>query len=63
MGFNSGRNDLNLIKEHFAELLADTTDKVQVEKMANTTMFMKTSGFHFVDIINYLAPARRMTSG
>lgn len=63
MGFNSGRNDLNLIKEHFAELLADTTDKVQVEKTANTTMFMKTSGFHFVDIINYLAPARRMTSG
>lgn len=63
MGFNSGRNNLNLIKEHFAELLADTTDKVQVEKTANTTMFMKTSGFHFVDIINYLAPARRMTSG
>ena len=28
LGFNCGRYDLNLIKEHFAELLADTTSKV-----------------------------------
>ena len=27
LGFNSGRYDLNLIKEHFAELLAATTKK------------------------------------
>ena len=32
LGFNCGRYDLNLIKEHFAELLADTTSKVQVDK-------------------------------
>ena len=32
LGFNCGRYDLNLIKEHFAELLADTTSKVQVAK-------------------------------
>ena len=42
LGFNCGRYDLNLIKEHFAELLANTTSKVQVAKKANTTMFMKT---------------------
>jgi len=42
-GFNCGRYDLNLIKEHFAELLAYTSGKVQVAKKANTTMFMKTS--------------------
>ena len=56
LGFNCGRYDLNLIKEHFAELLADTTAKVQVGKKANTTMFMKTNGSRFVDIINYLGP-------
>ena len=32
LGFNSGRYDLNLIKEHFAELLVDTTKKVFVAK-------------------------------
>ena len=55
-GFNCGRYDLNLIKEHFAELLADTTGKVHVAKNANTTMFMKTNGFIFLDIINYVGP-------
>ena len=56
LGFNCGRYDLNLIKEHFAELLADTTSKVQVAKRAKTTMFIKTDGFLFLDIINYLGP-------
>ena len=56
LGFKCGRYDLNLIKEHFAELLADTTSKVQVAKKANTTMFMKTDHFLFLDIINYLGP-------
>ena len=55
-GFNCGRYDLNLIKEHFAELLVDTTGKVHVAKKANTTMFMKTNGFIFLDIINYVGP-------
>jgi len=54
--FNSGRYDLNLIKDHFVELLANITANVQVGKNANTTMFMKTSGFCFVDLINYLGP-------
>ena len=56
LGFNCGHYDLNLIKEHFAELLANTTNKVQVAKKANTTMFMKTEHFRFLDIINYLGP-------
>ena len=34
LGFNCGQYDLNLIKKHFAELLADTTAKVQVGKKA-----------------------------
>ena len=56
LGFNCGQYDLNLIKEHFAELLADMTVKLQVGEKANTTMFIKTAGFRFVDIINYLGP-------
>ena len=56
LGFNCGRYDLNLIKGHFAELLADTTGKVQVAKRAKRTMFMKTKDFIFLDIINYLGP-------
>ena len=56
LGFNCGRYDLNLIKKHLAELLAGTTKKVQVAKKANTTMFMKTEHFRFLDIINYLGP-------
>ena len=30
--------------------------KVQVRKNVNKTMYMKTNGFRFVDIINYLGP-------
>lgn len=56
LGFNCGRYDLNLIKEHFVELLADTMAKVQVGKKANMMMFMKTNGFPFVDIINSIRP-------
>ena len=56
LSLNCGRYDLNLIKEHFAELLAETTRKVQVAKKANTTIFMKTDHFLFLDIINYFGP-------
>ena len=54
LGFNCGRYHLNLITEHFAELLAGTASKVQAAKNANTTMFMNTDHFLFLDIINYL---------
>ena len=56
LGFNSGTYDLNLIKKYFAEKLADTTNKVRVAKNGNKIMFILTSGFRFLDIINYLAP-------
>ena len=55
-GFNSGTYDLNLIKKYFAERLADTTNKVRVAKNGNKIMFLLTSGFRFLDIINYLGP-------
>ena len=56
LGFNSGTYDLNLIKNYFAERLANTTNKVRVAKHGNKIMFLLTSGFRFLDIINYLGP-------
>ena len=56
LGFNSGQYDLNLIKKHFAEKLAVTTNKVRVAKHGNKIMFLLTSGFRFLDIMNYLGP-------
>ena len=56
LGFNSGTYDLNLIKNNFAERLANTTNKVRVAKNGNKIMFLLTSGFRFLDIINYLGP-------
>ena len=57
--FNCGHYNFNLIKEHFKELLANTTSKIQIGKKVNTTMFIKTNGYLFVDIINYLGPGTR----
>ena len=56
LGFNSGKYDLNLIRKYFAEVLADTEEKVKVAKNGRKIMFMSTSDFKFLDIINYLAP-------
>ena len=56
LGFNSGRYDLNLIREHFAECLSDTTRKVRVAKNGNKIMFILTNGFRFLDTMNYLGP-------
>ena len=56
LGFNSGRYDLNLIREHFAERLSDTTGKVRVAKNGNKIMFILSKNFRFLDIINYLGP-------
>ena len=54
LGFNSGRYDLNPIKEHFTERLADTTEKLKGSKKASTTMFMLTTEIRFLYGIKYL---------
>ena len=56
LGFNSGKYDLNLIRKHFAELVADTADRVTVAKNGNKIMFILTKNSRFLDIINYLGP-------
>ena len=54
-GFNSGRYDINMIKEYFVSDLAIISD-VNVAKKENSYMFLSTPNFKFLDIKNYLAP-------
>jgi len=56
IGFNSGKYDLNLIKQYFVEKLADTCTKVKVATQGSKTMFIITPEFKFLDVMNYLAP-------
>jgi len=56
LGFNSGKYDLNLIKQYFVEKLADTCSKVKVATQGSKTMFIITPEFKFLDVINYLGP-------
>ena len=54
-GFNSGRYDINMIKEYFVKNLAIISD-VNVAKKENSYMFLSAPNFKFLDIKNYLAP-------
>ena len=54
-GFNSGRYDINMIKEYFVKNLAEISD-VKVAKKENSYMFLSLPNFKFLDIKNYLAP-------
>jgi len=56
LGFNSGKYDLNLIKQYFVEKLADACTKVKVATQGSKTMFIITPEFKFLDVINYLGP-------
>ena len=54
-GFNSGRYDINMIKEYFVKNLAEISN-VNVAKKENSYMFLSTPKFKFLDIKSYLAP-------
>ena len=54
-GFNSGRYDINMIKEYFVKDLAEISN-VNVAKKENSYMFLSLPNFKFLDIKNYLAP-------
>ena len=54
-GFNSGRYDLNTIKEYFVKNIAEISN-VNVAKKGNSYMFLSTPNFKFLDIKSYLAP-------
>jgi len=63
LGFNSGKYDLNLIKQYFVEKLADTCTKIKVATQGSKTMFNITSKFKFLDVINYLGPGTSYENG
>ena len=54
-GFNSGRYDINMIKEYFVKDLAEISN-VNFAKKENSYMFLSLPQFKFLDIKNYLAP-------
>ena len=56
LGFNSGKYDLNLIKNHFVSELSDTCKTVKVGKKSNDTMLIIIPELRFLDIMNYLGP-------
>ena len=55
LGFNSGKYDINMIKEYFVRSLSDISD-VTVAKKDNSYMFLTTPKLKFLDVRNYLAP-------
>ena len=62
IGFNSGKYDINLIKQYFAEEIAKFDDdeskpQIFVARKENNYMFLTTDEFKFLDIRNYLAAA------
>ena len=61
IGFNSGKYDLNIVKEYFVkEISYNKDDKcnedVFAAKKENDYMFLTTSRFKFLDIKNYIGP-------
>ena len=54
-GFNSGRYDINMIKEYFVKYLAEISN-VNDAKKENSYMFLSLPNFKFLDIKSYLAP-------
>ena len=55
IGFNSGRDDLNLTRKYFISHLGQ--EKVDSGEKQSQIMYMKkTPQFVFLDVINYLAP-------
>jgi len=48
LGFNSGKYDLNLIKQYFVEELSAACTKVKVATQGSKTMFVITPEFKFL---------------
>ena len=56
IGLNSGRYDLNVIKQLLMPYMLTGNDNIAVIKRQNTFMCLSTNTLKFVDICNYLAP-------
>ena len=61
IGFNSGKYDLNMVKEYFVKEISynkkdECSEDVFTAKKENDYMFLTTSKFKFVDVKNYIGP-------
>ena len=61
IGFNSGKYDLNMVKEYFVKRISynkkdKCNDDVFAAKKENDCMFLTTSNFKFLDVKNYIDP-------
>ena len=58
-GFNSGKYDLNLLKEHLVSTVSED-EVIKVAKKENSYMFLTSSKFKFLDMKNYIAPGQSL---
>ena len=61
IGFNSGKYDLNMVKEYFVKKISynkedECNEDVFAAKKENNYMFLTTSKFKFLDVKNYVGP-------
>ena len=61
IGFNSGKYDLNMVKEYFEKKISynkedECSEDVFAAKKENDYMFLTTSKFKFLDVKNYVVP-------
>ena len=61
-GFNSGRYDINMIKEYFVGDLAEISD-VNVAKKENSNMFLSTPKFKFRKKENHIVTYKQTKLG
>ena len=61
IGFNSGKFDINMVKEYFVKNISynkkdECNKEVFAAKKENYHMFLTTSKFKFLDVKNYIGP-------
>ena len=61
IGFNSGKHDLNMVKEYFANKFSynkegECNEDMFAPKKDNDYIFLTTSNFKFLDVKNYIGP-------
>ena len=61
IGFDSGKYDLNMVKEYFVKGISynkedECSENVFAAKKENNYMFLSTSNFKFLDVKNYIGP-------
>ena len=61
IGFNSGKYDLNMVKEYFVKKISynkeeECNEDMFAAKKENDYMFLTTSKFKFLDVKNYIGP-------